>query len=606
MTLVSWTFSFLRPYRARFLLIAVLSIVEIGLSALAPWPLKIVVDNVLSGLLLPEPLSNFIPPVVTSSPITLLVIVIIAGLLLQIANEVVRMVHTQLQVDMGQHIVYNLRASLLAHLQALPLRHHVITRTADSVYRLDADAHCVDDLIIGGVFPLTLAALNLGVMFAVLMYLDLTLALLSLVVAPFLYLCLRYYSRTMTERAERVKVLESTLLERAFEILSSVSAIKSFTRERHELTRFSHTGDDTMRARLHLTWQESLFSVTVTAVTLAGTALVLIVGGLHVLEGTLTVGSLLVVIAYLAAIYNPISSIAHTTGSLQQAFVSARRVREIFALTPERLDSTDAIDASGIVGCVCFEQVNFSYDGERIVLDDVSFTAQPGEMVALVGLTGAGKTTLASLIPRFFEPTHGRVLVDDIDVSRYSLKSLRERIALVPQEPVLFSGTIADNIRYGRLDACDADVEAAARAAHAHEFVQRLPKAYHTPVAEAGATLSGGERQRLGIARALLKNAPILILDEPTSSVDAISEEAIFDALQNLRTSRTTIVIAHRLSTIRDATCILLLHEGRLVAQGTHEELMASSTLYRRMCTRLAVGRSFAELESVDELIHAF
>ena len=606
MTLVSWTFSFLRPYRVRFLLIAVLSIVEIGLSALAPWPLKIVVDNVLSGLLLPEPLSNFIPPVVTSSPITLLVIVIIAGLLLQIANEVVRMVHTQLQVDMGQHIVYNLRASLLAHLQALPLRHHVITRTADSVYRLDADAHCVDDLIIGGVFPLTLAALNLGVMFAVLMYLDLTLALLSLVVAPFLYLCLRYYSRTMTERAERVKVLESTLLERAFEILSSVSAIKSFTRERHELTRFSHTGDDTMRARLHLTWQESLFSVTVTTVTLAGTALVLIVGGLHVLEGTLTVGSLLVVIAYLAAIYNPISSIAHTTGSLQQAFVSARRVREIFALTPERLDSTDAIDASGIAGCVCFEQVNFSYDGERIVLDDVSFTAQPGEMVALVGLTGAGKTTLASLIPRFFEPTHGRVLVDDIDVSRYSLKSLRERIALVPQEPVLFSGTIADNIRYGRLDACDADVEAAARAAHAHEFVQRLPKAYHTPVAEAGATLSGGERQRLGIARALLKNAPILILDEPTSSVDAISEEAIFDALQNLRTSRTTIVIAHRLSTIRDATCILLLHEGRLVAQGTHEELMASSTLYRRMCTRLAVGRSFAELESVDELIHAF
>jgi len=605
-TLVSWTFSFLRPYRVRFLLIAVLSIVEIGLSALAPWPLKIVVDNVLSGLLLPEPLSNLIPSVVTSSPITLLVIVIIAGLLLQIANEVVRMVHTQLQVDMGQRIVYNLRASLLAHLQALPLRHHIITRTADSVYRLDADAHCVDDLIIGGVFPLTLAALNLGVMFVVLMYLDLTLALLSLVVAPFLYLCLRYYSRTMTERAERVKVLESTLLERAFEILSSVSAIKSFTRERHELTRFSQSGDDTMRARLHLTWQESLFSVTVTTVTLAGTALVLIVGGLHVLEGTLTVGSLLVVIAYLAAIYNPISSIAHTTGSLQQAFVSARRVREIFAITPERLDSTDAIDASGIAGCVCFEKVNFSYDGERIVLDDVSFTAQPGEMVALVGLTGAGKTTLASLIPRFFEATHGRVLVDDIDVSKYSLKSLRERIALVPQEPVLFSGTIADNIRYGRLDACDADVEAAARAAHAHEFVQRLPKAYHTPVAEAGATLSGGERQRLGIARALLKNAPILILDEPTSSVDAISEEAIFDALQDLRTSRTTIVIAHRLSTIRDATCILLLHEGRLVAQGTHEELMASSTLYRRMCTRLAVGRSFAELESVDELIHAF
>ena len=606
MTLVSWTLSFLRPYRARFLVIAILSIVEIGLSALAPWPLKIVVDNALGGLLLPGSLAALVPSVVASSAVTLLVIVIIAGLLLQVANEVVRMVHTQLQVDMGQRIVYNLRASLLAHLQALPLRHHVLTKTADSVYRLDADAHCVDDLVIGGVFPLALAALNLGVMFVVLVYLDLALALLSLVVAPFLYLCLRYYSRSMTDRAERVKALESTLLERAFEILSSVAAVKSFTRERHELARFSQSGDDTMRARLQLTWQESLFSVTVTAITLAGTALVLIVGGLHVLDGTLTVGSLLVVIAYLAAVYNPISSIAHTTGLLQQAFVGARRVREIFALTPERLDAPDAVDASAISGRVRFEGVSFSYDGERTVLDEVSFAARPGEMVALVGLTGAGKTTLASLIPRFFEPTRGRVLVDDVDVSRYSLKSLRERIALVPQEPVLFSGTIADNIRYGRLDASDADVEAAARAAHAHEFVQRLPRAYHTPVAEAGATLSGGERQRLGIARALLKNAPILILDEPTSSVDAISEEAVFGALRRFRTGRTTIVIAHRLSTIRDATRILLLHEGRLIAQGTHDALTASNTLYRRMCAHLSVGGAIDEPESVDELMRAW
>jgi ABC-type multidrug transport system fused ATPase/permease subunit len=235
-------------------------------------------------------------------------------------------------------------------------------------------------------------------------------------------------------------------------------------------------------------------------------------------------------------------------------------------------------------------------------------------MVALVGVTGAGKTTIASLIPRFFEPRRGRVLVDEVDVSRYSLRSLRERIALVPQEPVLFSGTLADNIRYGRLQASDEEVEAAARAAHVHEFIQRLPKAYHTPVAEAGATLSGGERQRLGIARALLKNAPILILDEPTSSLDAISEAAVFDALQRLRRGRATLVIAHRLSTIRDATRILVLHEGRLMAQGTHDELTASNDLYRRMCARLSVGRSLDEPESPerpekperdDELVNA-
>jgi ABC-type multidrug transport system fused ATPase/permease subunit len=277
-------------------------------------------------------------------------------------------------------------------------------------------------------------------------------------------------------------------------------------------------------------------------------------------------------------------------------------VREILALAPEPLDTPGALDAAGVTGQVRFDRVSFAYDDGEPVLQDVSFVARPGEMVALVGLTGAGKTTLASLIPRFFEPTGGYVLVDDVDVSRYSLRSLREQIALVPQEPVLFTGTIADNIRYGRLEASDEEVEAAARAAHVHHFVQRLAKGYDTQVAEAGATLSGGERQRLGIARALLKDAPMLILDEPTSSLDSISEEAVFDALRRLREGRTTIVIAHRLSTIRDATRILVLHEGRLMAQGTHEELVASNDLYRRMCARLSVGRSLDEPESIDEL----
>ncbi|HEV8316854.1 MAG TPA: ABC transporter ATP-binding protein [Vicinamibacterales bacterium] len=603
MPLVSWTLSFLRPYRARVAAIAILALTEIGLAALSPWPLKIVVDSVLGGHPVPDWFAVLIPSRVGASAVALLVIVVVAGLLLQIAHELVRMIDTQLQVDTGQRIVYNLRAKLLEHLQALPLRHHILTRTADSVYRLDADAHCVNDLAIGGVFPLALAVVNLVVMFVILVYLDLTLGLLSLTVVPFLYLCLRYYSRTMIDRAERVKELESTLIDRAFEILSSVAVIKSFARERYELARFSRSGDEAMHARLRLTWQESLFSVAVTAITLAGTALVLIVGGLHVLDSTLTVGSLLVVIAYLAAVYNPMSAIAHTTGSLQQAAVSARRVREVFALTPERLDGPDTLDASEVEGRVRFESVGFSYGDDRRVLEDVSFEVRPGEMFAIVGVTGAGKTTIANLIPRFFEPKSGRVLVDEVDVRRYSLRSLRERIAVVPQQPVLFSGTIADNIRYGRLEASDQEIEAAARAAYVHEFIQQLPQGYQTPVAEAGATLSGGERQRLGLARALLKNAPILLLDEPTSSLDALSEAAVFGALRRLRKGRTTIVIAHRLSTIRDATRILVLHEGWLIDQGTHDELMASNDLYRRMCARLSVGRSLDEPETFDELM---
>jgi len=602
MSVVGWTLGFLRPYRRQSAAIVALSILEIGLVALAPWPLALVVDHVLGGEPLPESLSALTPGWLAASAVGLLVAIVILGLLVQLAAEAVRMIHTQLQTRVAQRVVYTLRGRLLDHLQALPLRHHLVTPTADSVYRLDADAHCADDLILGGVFPLLVAGLKLTVMFAVLLWVDWQLALLSLVVAPMLYVCLRFYSRTMVERAERVKALESTLIERAFEILSSIAAVKSFTRERHELTRFARSGDETMRARLSLTWQESAFSLVVTAITLVGTALVLIVGGLHVLAGTLTLGSLLVVIAYLGSVYDPLSAIAHSTGSLQQAVASARRVRAIFDLTPEALEDPQGLDASNTAGRIRFENVSFAYD-ERGVLDSISFEARRGELVALVGLTGAGKTTIASLIPRFFEPTSGRVLLDDVEIGRYSLKSLREQVALVPQQPVLFAGTIADNIRYGRLDASDAEVEAAARAAHVHDFVARLPEGYATPVREGGGNFSGGERQRIGIARALLKASPILILDEPTSAVDAISESAIFDTLRSLRPTHTTLVIAHRLSTIRDATRILVLDGGRLVAQGTHDELTRSSSLYRRMCARLSMGQSLDDEATVDQLL---
>ena len=604
MTLAGWTLSLLRPYRARVAAIVALSLLEIGLAALAPWPLKAVVDNVLGGQPLPQLVAEPANALAGGSAAGLLAVIVVAGLLLQLASELVLMVHTQIQVDTAQRLVYDLRRSLLSHLQALSLRHHVAARTADGVYRLETDAYCINDLVIGGVFPLAMAVIKLGVMFAILVRLDLTLALLSLVVVPFLWMALRYYTRRMVDRAERVKTLESSLVERMYEILSSIKVVKSFARERHELGRFRAAGDDTMHARLRLTWQESLFSVVVSAITLSGTALVLGVGGLHVLQGTLTVGSLLVVIAYLAAVYNPLSSIAHTTGSLQQAVVSARRVRETMALTPEPFDVAGARDASAITGDIRFEKVGFAYD-DRIILHDVSFVARPGELVALVGLTGAGKTTLASLVPRFFEPTTGSITIDGVDVRDYDQRSLRERIALVPQEAVHFAGSNADNIRYGRLDASQAEVEAAARAAHVHAFVERLPHGYDSLVAEAGATLSGGERQRLGIARALLKDAPILILDEPTSSLDSISEEIVFDALRRLRAGRTTLVIAHRLSTIRDAARILVLHDGHVLAQGTHDELMESNELYRRMCARLSVGRSLDEPESVDELIQS-
>jgi ATP-binding cassette subfamily B protein/subfamily B ATP-binding cassette protein MsbA len=586
-------------------LVAVMAAMEIGLGLLSPWPIKLVIDNVLGTEPMPPQIAGIARMLTGGSKAEMLFVIVIGGLLLQLGSQLVQTVNTQLQVDTGQRMVYTLRGRLLAHLQALALRHHIVTRTADSVYRLEADAYCVHDLVMGGVFPLATSVATLAAMFVILYRMDRSLALLSLTVIPFLYACLRYYSKRMVDRAEHVKELESKLVERLYEILSSIKVVKGFAREPHELQRFNSAGSETMSARLKFTWQESLFTLAVTAITATGTMLVLAVGGLHVLAGRLSAGELLVVMAYLAAVYGPLSSIAHTTGALQNAVASARRVREIFAHTPEMLDAPDAIDAGGITGDIRFENVSFSYTDDRQILRDISFSARPGEMVALVGLTGAGKSTLASLIPRFFEPTSGRVLIDGVDVSKYQLRSLRERISLVLQDAMLFGGSVADNIRYGRLDATDQDVEQAARAAHAHEFIVRLPEGYDTPLAEAGGSLSGGERQRLGIARALLKNAPILILDEPTSSLDALSEEAVFSALRKLREGRTTVVIAHRLSTIRDANRILVLHEGRIAAQGTHQELLASNELYRRMCARLSVGGSLDEPETVDELIQA-
>jgi ATP-binding cassette, subfamily B, bacterial len=605
--LVPWMLSFLRPYRGQVAMLSVLLLAEIGLGALQPWPLKMVIDYVLQHdkYPLPEPLRAWLPAVTQDNYVTLLLLFVVTGVILHTTNQFVTAYATRVQVDTGQRMVYDLRYRLFDHLQALDLHHHIKTSTSDSVYRVDVDAYSIENLVMSGLFPLATSVVSLLVMFVILVKLDLTIALLSLTVVPFLYLCLRYYMSTLVHREEHVKELESKLLSRLYETFSSMRLVKSFAREPHEAARYAAAGNQTMRARIDVTWQQSLFAVAIGMITLLGTALVVVVGGMHVVRGEMKIGDLTIVIAYLGAVYGPLSAIAHTSGQLQGALAGAKRVRAIFALVPETTEEPDAIEPTQVEGEVRFERVGFTYPDGTNVLDDITFSARPGEMVALVGLTGAGKTTLVSLIPRFYDATSGRVLIDGVDVQHYRIRSLRERIALVLQDPVLFSGTIAENLRYGRLDATAEDIERAARAAHAHEFVSHLSKGYDTEIAEAGGGLSGGERQRLSVARAILKDAPILILDEPTSSLDAISEEIVFAALRRLRTGRTTIVIAHRLSTVRDADRILVLDGGRIAAQGRHEELLESSQLYRRMCARLSVGRSLDEPETVDELIEA-
>jgi ABC-type multidrug transport system fused ATPase/permease subunit len=377
--------------------------------------------------------------------------------------------------------------------------------------------------------------------------------------------------------------MEGESLSIIHEALSMLRVIVAFGREDHEHRRFRTQGEKTIKGRIRVTVWQTLFSLVVNMTTAAGTALVLGVGAALVVDGALTVGQLLVVMAYIALVYHPLETISTTLGSLQDQVISVRMAFKILDTEPEIRDAPDAVAIDRARGRVAFEGVNFHYQGRTDTLRDISFEAEPGQVVAIVGPTGAGKTTLMSLIPRFYDRQQGRILLDGTDTRKLTLKSLRAQISVVLQEPLLFSGTIAENIRYGRLEASQDEVIAAARAANAHDFVTRLPKQYDTELGERGVQLSGGERQRIAVARAFLRDAPILILDEPTSSIDSKTEAVILDALDRLMVGRTTFMIAHRLSTVRRADQILVIDRGRLVERGTHPELLRRGGLYKQL-----------------------
>lgn len=597
-SILGWIYRYLRPYRLRVGVLAGLSAAEVTLRVLSPWPLKAVVDHVIGTVPLPAWLGTPLGPVtallafIPGPRERLLAAIVAAGLAIQLAHQWVMMLHTRLSVATGHRMVRDLRERLFGHVQALSLAHHARTPAGDALYRLESDACCLEHIVLRGLFPIVFSGLTLVAMFVVLAGIDLELALVSLAVIPFLYMWLRFYTRRMRPAARRAKELESEMVQRLHESLSSIRLVKSYAREDFEQRRFSEVAGRALDARLLSARQESLFGAVVSGLTTSGTSLVVLVGGLSVLHGRISLGTLLVLTAYLGFVYGPLCGIANTTGALQHAIASARRVRDTFELEPEPHDVPDAIEPRSLRGEVRFDQVSFSYSGEAPVLDGVSFAAHPGEMVALVGLSGAGKTTAVSLITRLYEATGGRILVDGIDIRSYKLKSLRDRVAVVLQEAVVMSGTIRDNLRYGRLNATDAEIEAAARAANAHDFIMSLPRGYDTELGEAGSGLSGGQRQRLSIARAFLKDAPILILDEPTSALDTLSEEAVFDGLRRLRQGRTTFVIAHRLSTVRAADRILVLDRGRIAGAGTHEELLLDNPLYARLASQLASARA--------------
>jgi ATP-binding cassette, subfamily B, bacterial len=562
------------------MVLALLAAVEVALRVALPWPMKAVVDYAIGDI---EP-PDWLLAVAGADRGRRLAVAVICGILLQALHQAVLMRHSRLHTMTGHLLTRDLRQRLFVHLQALGLRHHSRMPVGGAVYHLQADAAFLDQLVVRGILPLVFSAATLVVMFGILLRIDPRLAAVSMTVVPLLYLWIRWYTPRLRPTADDTHVAESRLTARLHESFAAIRLVKSFAREPYEGNRFAGAATDVMTARVALTGREAWFSLVVGNLIVLGTSAVVWYGGTQVLAGQLTIGTLLMALAYLGFVYGPLSGIANTTGTIQHALASARRVRDVFSTATEVDEGRE--DPPLLKGHVEFRHVSFSYD-RAVVLDDVSFSIQPGETVAIVGPSGSGKTTLVSLIPRFYAPSSGRILIDGRDTARYRLRKLREQIAIVQQDVIVLAGSIRENLRYGRLDAEDEAIEQAARAAHAHDFIVRLEHGYDTDLAEAGSGLSGGQRQRLSIARAFLKNAPILILDEPTSALDAVSEQHILTAVEQLRAGRTTFVIAHRLSTVRAADRVLLLDAGHLSAQGTHEELLRTSDLYRQLASQL-------------------
>jgi len=469
-----------------------------------------------------------------------------------------------------------LRAKLFCHVQRLSVLFHDSRGTTDSIYRVQYDATALQNLTTEGILPFLSAAFTLVATLTVIARLDWQLALVALAVTPVLYGLARFYNGRMRPRYTAVMQVASSAMRVVQEVLTSLRIVKLFGHESREHARFVDTAGQGAVARVCLATAEGKFGLWVNGTTAVGTAVVLLIGTMNVQSGALTLGQLLMVVFYLAQLYSPPSTVSKQASTIQSELASAERTFELLDETPDVVEPRDPVPLSRAQGAVEFRNVTFSYDNEQPVLHDVTFAVPAGARVGVAGHTGAGKTTLISLLTRFFDPTAGHVVLDGIDLRRYAVADLRRQFAVVPQDSVLFSTTIAENIAYGRPAASSADVAAAARAANAHGFITALPDGYETLVGERGMRLSGGERQRIALARAFLKDAPVLLLDEPTSSVDVRTEASIIDAMRRLMVGRTVFMIAHRLGTLDRCDLRLELAHGRLVDQGRQPPIMRS------------------------------
>ena len=591
-----------KPYRTRWVVIALLTLSTSGLALIAPWPMQVLVDHALGSVPMSGAMRRFVQllPSATTSASALVFWIAIAGLLLFVVSSYVDALLNRAWLLAGQRMVYDLSVDLFAVVQRRSLLFHTRSTVGDLMSRITGDNWAVYTLIELLLLAPARAILTMLFMIALMVRMDWKLTLVALAAAPVMACSTFLLAPPIRVASKLRREIESRLLSHVQQTLTGIPVVQAFAQETREQERFRAFADAAIGAQKRATVANSFHSLGTGLIATLGNALVLWIGIRHVLHGQITLGGVLIFIAYLAVLQEQMKTLVGLNASVQGIIPSVDRVLELLDSPPEIVEAPNAKMLFGSRGLLRFESVTFGYDRDRPpILEDVSLELPSGATIAVVGSSGAGKSTLASLVPRFVDPWNGRVTLDGMDLRDLQLTSLRRHVAVVLQEPFLFPFTIAQNIAYGTASATRQQIENAARAAGCETFIRQLPQGYETILGERGVTLSGGERQRLSIARALLKDAPVLILDEPTASLDSVTEAGLLAALDRLKQGRTTLVIAHRLSTIRDADAIAVIDKGHLAELGTHQQLLAANGLYARLY-EMQTGRRLAMPQEVD------
>jgi ATP-binding cassette, subfamily B, bacterial len=572
----------LRPHW-KALTLALLAVVgEAATDLLEPWPLKIVLDYLLQSKHPPGWMSAMIGWI-GQDKLAVLNFAVLAVAVIAVVGALSSYLEKYFTTSVGQWVMHDLRRTLYHHIHRLSLAEHDEKRTGDLISRVTSDIEAIQSFITTALLGILTSVLTLLGIVGVMFYLNWRFTLISLSIAPVLFLVVYIFTRRIKKASRDVRKKESELVSIVEEVFSSIRVVKAFAREDYEERRFARQSLENVEMALLARSIKMKLSPIVEIIVATGTCLVLGYGARLVLAGQLTAGALVVFLLYLGKMYKPMRDLSKMTDTVSKAAVGFERIREVLETEGGMRDLPRARRAARFKGKIEFDKVSFGYNQDQMILKDVSFEIEPGQVAAFVGPTGGGKTTIISLVARFYDPLSGEVKIDGKDIRNYTMKSLRQQISFVLQETLLFHAPVWENIAYGRPEANRAEIIRAAELANAHEFIEEMPEGYDTMVGERGVTLSGGQRQRIAIARAVIRNTPILVLDEPTSGLDAASEQAVFEALDRLMKGKTSIVIAHHLATIRRAKIIFVVKDNALVERGTHDELLAAGGLYAEL-----------------------